>query len=182
MEDGFEWPWHYKFPPFFTIQPNSDTRARQLDLWCSLVLSYFKHKKSYIIDVNEAQTSPLFSNKDINRKLSAEGINLVLETLQKKGNFEWESKKGDRGYVMWRKPEEWGSLIYEWVKDNAMTGSVCTLFELQHGDDTKKEEFHGIDMWMLKRALKSLEVKNKAKIFEGPTPGDDNGLGVKFFS
>ena len=43
-------------------------------------------------------------------------------------------------------------------------------------------EFHGIDMWMLKRALQTLEIKNKAQMFEGPTPGDDSGLGVKFFS
>lgn len=43
-------------------------------------------------------------------------------------------------------------------------------------------EFHGIDMWMLKRALKTLETKGKAQMFEGPTPGDDSGLGVKFFS
>lgn len=42
-------------------------------------------------------------------------------------------------------------------------------------------EFHGIDTWMLKRALQTLEIKSKAQIFEGPTPGDDNGLGVKFF-
>ena len=37
-------------------------------------------------------------------------------------------------------------------------------------------------MWMLKRALKTLETKGKAQMFEGPTPGDDSGLGVKFFS
>ncbi|XP_028403021.1 vacuolar protein-sorting-associated protein 25-like [Dendronephthya gigantea] len=182
MEPNFDWPWHYKFPPFFTIQQNSDTKARQLDLWCNLVLTYYKHKKLYVFDVNEAQNSPLFFNKEINRKLPIEGINLVLETLRKRGNLEWQDKKAERGYIMWRKPEEWGSLIYQWIKDNAMTGTVCTLFELQHGDDTKNQEFHDIDMWMLKRALQTLEVKNKAQIFEGPTPGDDSGLGVKFFS
>ena len=42
-------------------------------------------------------------------------------------------------------------------------------------------EFHGIDTWMLKRALNTLETKGKAQMFEGPTAGDDSGLGVKFF-
>lgn len=31
------------------------------------------------------------------------------------GNLEWEDKKAQRGYIMWRKPEEWGSLVYQWV-------------------------------------------------------------------
>jgi hypothetical protein len=48
------------------IQQNSDTRARQLVLWCNLVLAYYKHKKMYVFDVNEAQTSSLFFNKEIN--------------------------------------------------------------------------------------------------------------------
>ena len=51
---------------FVRIQQNSDTRARQLDLWCNLVLAYYKHKKVYVFDVNEAQTSPLFFNQEIN--------------------------------------------------------------------------------------------------------------------
>ena len=25
------------------------------------------------------------------------------------------------------------------INDNAMTGTVCTLFELQHGDETKNQ-------------------------------------------
>ena len=67
-ESSFQWPWQYKFPPFFTIQPNRDTRHKQLDAWCDLVLKYHKMKKSYVFDVNEAYDSPLFNNKAINSK------------------------------------------------------------------------------------------------------------------
>lgn len=32
------------------------------------------------------------------------------------GNLEWlDKKKKDRCYIMWRSPEEWGSIIYQWV-------------------------------------------------------------------
>ena len=32
------------------------------------------------------------------------------------GNLEWlDKKRKDRCYIMWRSPEEWGSIIYQWV-------------------------------------------------------------------
>lgn len=69
LSQSFQWPWQYHFPPFFTIQPNSDTRAKQLEAWCALVLAYHRASRSYILDVNEAQSSPLFYNEKINRIL-----------------------------------------------------------------------------------------------------------------
>lgn len=44
------------------------------------------------------------------------------------------------------------------------------------------QEFYGIDMWMLKKALGQLELKGKAQMFEAPDATDDSGQGVKFFS
>lgn len=67
---GFQWPWQYHFPPFFTVQVNSDTRAKQLEAWCQLVLDFHRARKSYVLDTNEAQSSPLFSNEELNRILS----------------------------------------------------------------------------------------------------------------
>nr|XP_021335724.1 vacuolar protein-sorting-associated protein 25 isoform X1 [Danio rerio] len=81
---SFEWPWQYNFPPFFTLQPNVDTRQKQLAAWCSLVLSYCRHRKLYTLDVLEAQESPVFNNKKIERKLSVEAIQVVFEELRKK--------------------------------------------------------------------------------------------------
>uniref|UniRef100_A0A3B5AYI5 Vacuolar protein-sorting-associated protein 25 n=1 Tax=Stegastes partitus TaxID=144197 RepID=A0A3B5AYI5_9TELE len=112
---SFEWPWQYNFPPFFTLQPNVDTRQKQLVAWCSLALSYCRHHKLYTLDVMEAQESPVFNNKKIERKLSMEAIQVVFEELRKKGNLEWLDKNKSRCLVMWRRPEEWGKLIYQWV-------------------------------------------------------------------
>lgn len=65
---AMQWPWQYSFPPFFTIQPNSDTRQKQLEAWCELVLDYYKSQKSYILDINEAYDKPLFFNQEIKRE------------------------------------------------------------------------------------------------------------------
>lgn len=51
------------------LQPNVDTRQKQLAAWCSLALSYCRHHKLYTLDVMEAQESPVFNNKKIERIL-----------------------------------------------------------------------------------------------------------------
>ncbi|KAK7466644.1 hypothetical protein BaRGS_00037252 [Batillaria attramentaria] len=168
----FEWPWQYKFPPFFTIQPNLETRKKQLEAWCSLVLTYQRHKKSYSLDVTEAQTSPLFHNKAINRKLTLDAIYTILDELKKRGHVEYTDKVRKQCLVMWRTPEEWGKLIYSWVSANGMNNTVCTFYELTEGDATTNEEFHGMEKWLLVRALRTLEAQGKAALM------DD---GVKFF-
>nr|XP_059853448.1 vacuolar protein-sorting-associated protein 25 isoform X2 [Delphinus delphis] len=69
MAMSFEWPWQYRFPPFFTLQPNVDTRQKQLAAWCSLVLSFCRLHKQSSMTVMEAQESPLFNNVKLQRIL-----------------------------------------------------------------------------------------------------------------
>lgn len=169
----FEWPWEYNFAPFFTLQPNLDTRQKQIDAWTSLVLAYHRHHKKYTLDVTEIQSSPLFSNTSIDRKLSVDVIYMLLDELHKKGHVEWTDKSRRQCLLMWRTPSEWGKLIYKWASDNGMINTVCTLYELMNGENTASEEFYGLDSWLLLRALKSLEQQRKAELI-----GND---GVKFF-
>ncbi|EDM06104.1 rCG34029, isoform CRA_c [Rattus norvegicus] len=98
MAMSFEWPWQYRFPPFFTLQPNVDTRQKQLAAWCSLVLSFCRLHKQSSMTVMEAQESPLFNNVKLQR------------------NLEWLDKNKSSFLIMWRRPEEWGKLIYQWVR------------------------------------------------------------------
>ena len=57
-----------------------------------------------------------------------------------------------------------------------MVNTVCTLFELSQGEETEQQEFHGLEDWLLMRALRTLEVEGKAELL---TVGDLEG--VKFF-
>lgn len=172
----FEWPWQYQFPPFFTLQPNSDTRTKQFEAWKALILDYHKVNKIYLLDITEAQASPLFSNKSIERKLNLETITLILDELQKQGNVEWLDKQKQRCYVFWRTPEEWSKMIYKWAEDNALINTVCTLFEITSGDDAADQEFFGLDHGVLKKALSALEKEGRAELIL-----DEGNEGVKFF-
>lgn len=176
----FQWPWQYNFPPFFTIQPNLDTRGKQIEAWKNLLVSYYKHHKLYRLDVTEAQTSALFCNDNIKRKLALEDIRLILDSLSNTGHVEWDNDKEKmRCYLMWRTPDEWADKIFSWVDKNGMTDTVCTLYELHSGDDTVNEEFHGIDINVLRKALQALERRGKAQLFSAENPEEE---GVKFFS
>ncbi|XP_005104944.1 vacuolar protein-sorting-associated protein 25 [Aplysia californica] len=172
----FDWPWQYKFPPFFSIQPNIETRKKQLEAWCTLVLTYQKHMKQYNLDVNEAQNSELFYNKQLNRRLNLDAMYTVLEELRKRGNLEWKDKNRSACTLMWRSPAEWGNMIYSWISSRAMNNTVCTLFELSEGEDSVGQDFHGLDKGILLRALKSLEAEGKAEVIDF-----DGNEGVKFF-
>ncbi|XP_052575747.1 vacuolar protein-sorting-associated protein 25-like [Peromyscus californicus insignis] len=176
MAMSFQWLWEYCFPPFFTLQPNVDTRQKQLAAWCSPVLSFCHLHKQSSMTVMEVQESPLFNNIKLQRKLLVESIQIVLEELRKKGNLEWLDKNESSFLIMWQRPEEWGKLIYQWVSRSCQNNSVFTLYELTSGEDTEDEEFHGLDEATLLRALQALQQEHKAEII---TVSD--GRGVRWF-
>ena len=69
----FTFPWQYSFPPFFTLQPHAETRAKQLSAWRSLVLDYCQHGGIAAVDVADLARSPLFRNDAIGRRLDDKG-------------------------------------------------------------------------------------------------------------
>lgn len=170
------WPWQYNFPPFFTIQPHSETKAKQLEAWQTLITDYLKATKQSTIDIRESHSSPLFHNAEISRKLSQEAILTILEDMSKNGRAAPIDKSKNLWEIYWHSLDEWGNMVYNWACNNGMNNSVCTLFELREGDNTVNEEFHGLDMNVLLKALKSLEMKGRCELMEF-----DNSQGVKFF-
>ena len=177
----FEWPALYSYPPFYTLQTNLDTRTKQIDAWCTLILNFFRHNKLYILDVTEVLTSSeLFNNSKLKRALSRETATVMLNTLETRGNLEWQDKEKTRCLVMWRTPKEWGALIYQWASENGFMNTVCTIFELHSGEDTVSEEFYGLDLVMVVKALQTLQNEGKAQIIPRSNP-DLSDAGVKFF-
>lgn len=170
---SIDWPWQYSFPPFFTIQPNAETRNRQLQAWRSLVLEYHRLSKQSVLDVREAERSPLFNNTAINRRLPSDGIVAVLETLAKTGNAEPLDKTKTRWHVYWHTLPEWADIIYSWVQESGLNNSVCTLFEIINMPD---KEFTGLSQDVLIKALRILENRKKAELILS-----DEDAGVKFF-
>src|SRR5256885_13006929 len=117
MEGGttFDWPWEYNFPPFFTIQPNEDTRNKQLDAWKSLLVGYCTFHRIYQLDVADCSTHPLFYNKDLGRGLSRESFFAILNHLQSQGVVEWTDVNKTRFLIHWKSISHWAKSIYDYV-------------------------------------------------------------------
>ena len=187
-----EWPWQYNFPPFFTLQPNEDTKNKQIDAWCDLILKYGREKRIFQLDLVEALNTELFNNKQIDRKCSVELINEVFEQLIKNNRAEWilpnnlSSKNlknipqstNRKCFIYWHTLDEWAKLIYDYVNRNGLQNTVCTFYELTESSDCKKEEFFNLDQLVLKKALNILNGQKKAEIIYLDESTDE---GVKFF-
>mmetsp|Transcript_2632 Transcript_2632/g.3863 ORF Transcript_2632/g.3863 Transcript_2632/m.3863 type:complete len:176 (-) Transcript_2632:17-544(-) len=175
MSDQFEFPPFYSFPPFFTIQPNLTTREKQLGLWRELILGYHTNLKIKSLIVHDC---PLWKNNAIGRELSHEDIKKVMIDFVKSGHGEWVDDANTRCRILWRKPEQLASDIYEWAEKNGYINSVCTVFELHSGEDVNGMSFEGADEELLRRALSILEKGGSCTIFKGDTSYED---GIKFF-
>lgn len=160
--------------PQYRIQKHGKTKELQLSVWAGLVLKYFRHKRASQFTIGE--DSDLFSNQQIQRKLSNDGILLILEELEKSGNAAPLDKKRLQWEIYWHPLEEWGNIIYKWASDNGMANTVCTLYELCQGESTANEEFYGLEEAVLVKALRTLEAKQKCELISF---GDSEG--VKFF-
>jgi len=186
--NGFQLPPHYSFPPFFTLQPNLTTLARQLALWSTLIQSYCAHNHVFRLSLSTAASSPLFNNAAINRKLDIISIRRVLDyMISAEGDrrAEWvpTGKKRDVGnegkssaWIYWKRPEEWADVIHEWVDSTGQKGSVLTIYELRESDAVQSQDWVGMDEEMFRKCLDALVRRGKAQVF-----GTDDGAGVKFF-
>ncbi|KAL3123026.1 hypothetical protein niasHT_001226 [Heterodera trifolii] len=173
---SFQWPWHFDFPPFFTIQPNLSTRDKQLKAWGRLVLDYCQANRIYTTDLDEISKSDLFNNRRLNRHLDLSGIRAVFEFLELQKHVEWKDKDKTRCNIYWRRPEEWGQLLYEWANSIGLLNTVVTLYELTQGEDVVKESFFGLDKDVLLKGLQHLEDQGKAVLIDI----DGEKGGVKF--
>ncbi|EDQ90799.1 uncharacterized protein MONBRDRAFT_15611 [Monosiga brevicollis MX1] len=180
MEALEEAPWEYSFPPFFTLQPNEETRRRQLATWADWVLAYTKRANINRLVVADAPQMELFSNRAIARSLNADGIRSVLDYLEQRGNLEWIDG-GTSCLLIWQSPARWAQLLYDWAVRTGNTDTVCTFYELREGESTESEPFHGIDAEMLRKAVAALQREHKAELIQMNDAPNDLEDGIKFF-
>lgn len=79
---------------------------------------------------------------------------LLLSNLS--GNLEWLDKNKSRCLVMWRRPEEWGKLIHQWVSRGAFPAHAGLSERrggrkgsLLQGDDVKARVSHSVSQCKL---------------------------------
>ncbi|CAO1634496.1 unnamed protein product [Sympodiomycopsis kandeliae] len=189
QEANFKYPPLYAFPPFFTLQPNANTLATQLSQWSNFITAWCRFHRIFLLDANITsgrELSSLWGNGEIDRRLDEQSRRKVLESMVNEGKASWEPplpakpKPGaaspSKALIYWRRPEEWGDRIHQWVWDTGQNGSIMTFFELTEGDAIQDQDFANLPAPMLRRALATLVKQGKAQVFEG-----SEGLeGVKF--
>eukprot|EP01059_Diplonema_ambulator_P006396 TRINITY_DN16113_c0_g1_i1.p1 TRINITY_DN16113_c0_g1~~TRINITY_DN16113_c0_g1_i1.p1 ORF type:complete len:184 (+),score=64.03 TRINITY_DN16113_c0_g1_i1:31-552(+) len=161
----------HAFPPMYTLQPVPETRAKQCELWTSLLLDYCKAQRQWALSVDDA----VFANKGINRKMAAGDVQVVLGELVKGGHAEWVKGSKTKCWVFWRTINEWATDIYTYANEEGHIGTVCTVYELS-ADGVQGKPWAGMPEEMVKAVLTGLEKQGKAEVIE---MGDD-GDGVKF--
>ncbi|EAL18636.1 hypothetical protein CNBJ0610 [Cryptococcus deneoformans B-3501A] len=167
---GFEYPAMWSFPPFFTLQPNPQTLAHQLQLWRRLVLDWSRHERVFEMNTDSTGKDVLevFENRTINRRLLPPSLKTLMGEMVKNGEAAANPPKQDSQYLIyWRKPEEWGDIIYHWVMDNGLNSSIMTFYEITDGDLSHTTEFHELPISILRKALETLVKRGRAQIIEG---------------
>lgn len=172
----FNYPWEYNFPPFFTIQPNIETRKAQLEAWRSLILDFCQHQNIHQLHLRDWLNKPPFHNESIDRRLNLDSLRQVINSLVEKRYAEWVGGKDKETCLIYaRPPDQWAQIIYDYVKEMSLHNSVLTFYELLEGESTRGREFHQLDEIIFLKALKILEKQGKAAVIEM-----DGNKGVKF--
>ena len=169
--------WEYDFPPFFTLQPVSQTRSQQINSWAKIILSYCKSNSISSIDI----TDKLFKNDKISRSLSNEEISTIYQELVKSGQLKYAKdlngiENKSSVIVLWKSVATWADLIFKWAQNNAI--SITTMFDIINGDDAENEEFYKQNDELISQALLHLQNSGKAEVFYNEVNVIE---GVKFF-
>ena len=145
-------------------------------LWRELILNYHASHKIQTLVVHEC---PLWTHAAIGRSLSPADVQHIMQDFCQSGHGECQDPATKtRCRILWRKPEQLASDIYDWAEANGFVGSVCTVYELHSGEDVNGMSFQGADEELLRRALDILQSQGKCAIFQGETSSED---GIKFF-
>ncbi len=122
-------------------------------------------------------TFPYFNNDAIDRRLSSEGIDLVVSYLIEKGNAEWEDVSKSSLFIYFKSLAVLADELYAWADKTGLINNVVTVFELHSGEEHTNTGLEGVDAAVVRKVLETLEKKNKCIYIQGSTPEED---GVKF--
>lgn len=89
---AFEFPRIHGFAPFYTLQPNPDTAATQVEMWARLVLGYCQAHKRFFLQAGGEweRTSDLFCHQKLDRALSPDMMRLLFSYLVQQGRAAYD--------------------------------------------------------------------------------------------
>lgn len=140
---GFQFPdYHSNYPPFFTRQKQTEALSTQIEWWCKLILDYCRAHRIFWLDLAKTGDSKLFRNHHSNpvfdRRLSDTDIRFFLQKLVDRNEGEWNEDK-TMCLVYWRRPAEWGELIFQWAGRNGFGNGIVTAKTIIDGPYSQGE-------------------------------------------
>ncbi|EAY11693.1 hypothetical protein TVAG_487950 [Trichomonas vaginalis G3] len=174
----FEFPDFYDYPPFWTLQTNSQTKKQQLDLWASFICAYTKFYKKTEIDMIQALDAPLFNNQKLGRRVSQQMMTEIIDYMVQSENAKWLESTKTRARIIWRTTQQIGDMVRQYLDNIGSLNTMMTYEELINGDETEGEGFHGLSADEFHDAMTFMESKGRCKIIPGSSLVE---YGVKFF-
>lgn len=181
--EGFVWPQHFQFRPFFTLQPVQETREKQLKLWRELVLSYHEHHRLHVL--TSSASDELFRNPAIDRQLPSEGVDAVVASLLAAHEAEWDDPETRTTLLIyWKTPEALAREVAAWATAKLTRFDAVVAITDLLGDASSAPArggsssaagaapFQGVHAALMRRALALLEEEGRCAVI------DD--VGVKF--
>ena len=173
----YKFPEYYQWPFFFTLQKHGATKRKQLTMWIELTLKFCQDNKVWRLGKNDFYEN-LGKNNKINRKISLEMVDIILQSMVQAKRAIWVNEKTkDEIFILWRTLNEWEDFIYQSAVKRQAIDAVETLEYISEDDDNSEEEYYKIDKDLLVKILKDLENQGKCNLLT-----NDNGMyiGVKF--
>ncbi|KAF9050295.1 ESCRT-II complex subunit-domain-containing protein, partial [Panaeolus papilionaceus] len=176
---GFLLPSIHSAPPFFTEQPHPNTRSIATEQWIRLILSYARHKKLFVLKVEDADAADsdwaeILRNERINRAILASHLSNILAAMVSKGQAAYEPPKQTRScMVHWRLPEEWAEVLYDWVISAGQLNVILTFLDIT--DPPIESPLTNIPVPLLRKAITILGKTGRSQMI---VIGD--GEGVRF--
>ena len=146
------------FPPFFTLQSCVQTREKQLQMWVKYIIEYCKSHdvKEIVID-----TFPLFENRSIERSLSRNMRQLVMDQLCQQGYAHCD-RTGVYSVVQ-KSVQDWAYTIYNWIITNGYGMEVMDLEDIRSGDRVCHESFYNLNEGIFKDCIDVLVKDGKVQ-------------------
>ncbi|KAF8226234.1 ESCRT-II complex, vps25 subunit [Tricholoma matsutake] len=178
---GFLLPSIHSAPPFFTQQPNQATQSILTDQWIHLILAYARHRKLFILSVEDAETTgndwdEVLRNERINRKLLPTHLSHILSNMVEQNVAAYEPPKQTRSVLLyWRLPEEWAETLHNWATSTGQLNTILTFYDIT--DPQVESQLSGIPISLLRKAISVLSNTGRAQLIEIA-----DGEGVRIFA
>ncbi|KAL7677298.1 hypothetical protein ACOME3_003534 [Neoechinorhynchus agilis] len=147
-----------KFPPFYTLQPNLDTRHRQMQLWSDVLLDNYKHQNITKINIGTFRTDPIFQNQEINRCVDKEFLDVLQDYMISTESLVYSDKTKSNVFVLWKSIPDWMNTIENFIKRFLLPRSIVTIYQMI--TEHPQEDFHQMDNDLMFLILRKIEQEH----------------------